>query len=89
MNPMQSPNVGVGGKDFGGKKQKMDIDEAYKKFTKRRKTAHGYSVKCSLGLWGVTAPTKAQAEREGKHYLVQYFSDGEYNTSLTMVGINS
>jgi hypothetical protein len=75
MNPMQSPNVGVGGKDFGGRE---DVDAAYKKFTKTRKTKHGYNVKCSKGLWSITAPTKDQAIREGKHYFIQYYMDGEY-----------
>lgn len=77
---MQSPNVGVGGKDFGGKKQKMEIDAAYKKFTTHKKTQYGYEISCAKGLWGVCAPTADQADREAKHYFVQYFSDGEYST---------
>lgn len=57
-----------------------NIDEAYDKFTKHKKTKHGYEISCTKGLWGITAATKEQAEREAKHYFVQYFSDGEYNT---------
>ena len=56
----------------------MDIDEAYEKFTKHKKTKHGYQIDCVKGLWGVTAPTKKEAEREAKHYFWQYFEDGEY-----------
>ena len=58
----------------------MDIEEAFKKFTNRRRCKDGFSVKCKLGLWGVFAPTKEQAMKEAMYYFVQYFNDGEYST---------
>ena len=56
---------------------KPELKEAYKKWTVRRKTKHGYTVKCRKGLWGVESPTKDGAEREGRHYFALYFSDGD------------
>jgi hypothetical protein len=57
----------------------MSIDEAFKKFTRRKRTKTGYEIKCTKGLWGVCAPTKAQAENEARHYFRQYYEDGEYS----------
>ena len=57
----------------------MDIHEAFKKYTKTKKTATGYEVKCAKGLWGVHAPTEAEAMNEARHYFRQYFEDGEYS----------
>ena len=54
------------------------MDEAYKKWTVRRKSKHGYIVRCKKGLWGVEAPTKEESEREARHYFALYFGDGEY-----------
>ena len=56
----------------------MDIDAAFKLNTSKRRTKDGYSVKCKLGLWAVTAPTEQEALREAKHCFAQYFDDGEY-----------
>ena len=38
-----------------------------------------YSIKCKKGLWAVFAPTKEIAEREARHYFIQYYGDGEYS----------
>ena len=54
----------------------------YKKWTVRKKTKHGYMVKCRKGLWRVDAPTKEDAEREAQHYFALYFGDGEYVESV-------
>lgn len=35
MNPMQAPNVGVGGKDHGHRKKVVSIEEAKRKRRKR------------------------------------------------------
>jgi len=51
----------------------------FEKYTKRKRTKLGYSIECVKGLWGVTAPNVATAEREAKHYFIQYYRDGEYN----------
>ena len=55
-----------------------DMDAAYRKWTVRGKTKHGYSIRCKKGLWAVAGPTKEIAERDAKHYFAQYFCDGEY-----------
>ena len=51
---------------------------AWTKHTSLVKTKTGYSAKCKKGLWRVDAPTKEQAEKEGRYYFSQYFLDGEY-----------
>ncbi len=59
--------------------RRSDIDESFKRHTTYKKTKSGHKIDCSKGLWGVIAPTKAEAEREARHYFVQYLADGEYN----------
>ena len=56
----------------------MNMYEAYREFTIRRKTDFGYMVKCKKGLWRVDARTKEAAEREARHYFMLYFNGGEY-----------
>ena len=57
----------------------MKIDDGFKAFTKHKKDEFGFCVDCALGLWGVSAPTQEEAEREARHYFVQYWGDGEYD----------
>ena len=45
----------------------------------RTENIDGYEIRCVLGLWGVYAATKEDAEREARHYFAQYYSDGEYD----------
>lgn len=47
------------------------------------RTCRGRSIRCCLGLWGVSAPDAATAEREARHYWMQYFEDGEYQKHLS------
>lgn len=47
------------------------------------RTCGGRSIRCCLGLWGVSAGDKATAEREALHYWTQYFEDGEYQKHLS------
>ena len=37
-----------------------------------------WECSCNIGLWGVYAPSKREAELEGFNYFVQYWQDGEY-----------
>ena len=60
-------------------KEAVELDKAFKRFTKHKKTKHGYKVDCVMGFWGVIAPTKEEALREARHYFRQYFDDGEYD----------
>ena len=55
------------------------MDGVFKKFTRYEHTEFGHEINCIKGLWGVTAPTKEQAENEAKHYFWLYFGDGEYD----------
>lgn len=48
----------------------------------RKKKKDGYAIECKLGLWGVDAPTKKEAENEAKYYFSQYKLDGEYSSIL-------
>lgn len=49
----------------------------------RKKTKSGYyEIECKLGLWGVMAPTKKEAENEAKYYFSQYKLDGEYSSII-------
>lgn len=63
----------------------MNVFEAYEKCIKRKydATYDRYSVDCSLGLWGVEAPTEAAAEIQAAHYFAQYYADGEYKEFLS------
>lgn len=47
------------------------------------RTCGGRSIRCCLGLWAVSAPDKATAERKARHYWQQYFGDGEYQKHLS------
>lgn len=47
------------------------------------RTCRGRSIRCCLGLWSVSAPDRATAEREARHYWLQYFTDGEYEKHLS------
>lgn len=55
-----------------------ELESAYKKWTVTRQTKTGYSVRCKKGLWRVDAPDLESADREGRNYFWQYFTDGEY-----------
>lgn len=45
-----------------------------------RKQKNGRQIyECPKGLWSVSSPERAVAEREARHYFQQYYSDGEYN----------
>ena len=54
----------------------------FKENTKTKKVDGRFCIDCRLGLWGVSASTKAEAEREAMHYFVQYLSDGEYDQPM-------
>ena len=41
-----------------------------------------WSIDCKLGLWGVKASTRIEAEREAYNYFWQYKSDGEYSSII-------
>jgi hypothetical protein len=38
-----------------------------------------HHIDCIKGLWGVNAENLQDAEREAKHYFIQYYGDGEYS----------
>jgi hypothetical protein len=46
------------------------------------RSCKGRSIRCRLGLWAVSAPDAATADREARHYWQQYMADGEYKTLL-------
>ena len=48
----------------------------------RKKLKDGYRIDCKMGCWGVTAPTKKEAEHEAKYYFSQYKLDGEYSSII-------
>ena len=48
----------------------------------RKKLKSAYEIQCKMGLWGVIAPTKKEAEQEAKYYFSQYKLDGEYSSIL-------
>jgi hypothetical protein len=55
-------------------------DEAFDKCVTR--SHGGKSIDCRLGLWGIHACNIEDAEREARHYWIQYFRDGEYDALL-------
>jgi hypothetical protein len=38
-----------------------------------------------LGLWGVDCPNMETAQREARHYFIQYYLDGEYDALLSEI----
>ena len=54
------------------------MNNEFEKNTNYKISRFGHEINCIKGLWGVCAPTKAQAESEAMHYFMQYFEDGEY-----------
>lgn len=42
-----------------------------------------YEIKCKLGLWAVTGPSKESVEDHAMHYWIQYWTDGEYAKLIT------
>lgn len=45
-------------------------------------TGNRHRFDCPKGLWGVDAGCKEEAEREARHYFMQYDADGEYDGTL-------
>jgi len=41
-----------------------------------------WNIDCKLGLWGVSAFNRMDADREAFHYWQQYASDGEYSSII-------
>ena len=50
---------------------------------KVRHVGQRVQIRCRLGLWSVEATNLAVAEREARHYWVQYWKDGEYDSLLS------
>jgi len=61
----------------------VGISELFDKCVVR--TCGGRSIRCRLELWSVFAPDAAIAEREARHYWIQYFEDGEYQKHLSNI----
>lgn len=58
---------------------KSVFEDAFKKNTTYKKTRSFHEITCNKSLWAVCSLTKAQAEREARHYFAQYYADGEYD----------
>lgn len=57
-----------------------EIDDCFIKNTETKMMKNGrVEIHCKRGLWGVDAPTYAEAMHEAKHYFIQYYEDGEYD----------
>ena len=56
----------------------MTFDELFNKCTTTTKRGDKYHIACKKRLWGVTAPTREEAEKEARWYFYLYLSDGEY-----------
>jgi hypothetical protein len=54
-----------------------------------RRRRNGRTIRCRLGLWRVDATTVEQAEREARHYWVQYHADGEYRSLLSNMKLSN
>lgn len=65
-----------------------EIDASFKANTTIKKNRHGWDISCNKGLWGVSCKSKKACMREARHYFIQYFSDGEYNTLQKEININ-
>ena len=56
------------------------LDDIFEKCVTRRDK--GTQIDCKLGLWGVGSRNKDSLERNARHYWIQYYRDGEYNSLL-------
>lgn len=56
------------------------LNDEFEKCVKR--SEGGRSIDCKLGLWGITSYSPESAEREARHYWIQYYQDGEYDQLL-------
>jgi hypothetical protein len=55
------------------------FDKSFNKNTILTKLKGRWECECKKGLWSVSAPTKKEANKVGRHYFQQYLFDGEYD----------
>ena len=56
----------------------VTLDKLFDRCVVRKSGDGCYEIKCKLGLWGVTGPSRKSVEDEARHYWIQYYQDGEY-----------
>ena len=57
----------------------MSIDEAWAKFTTRKKICKYWEISCNKGNWKVQGSDLEKVTSEAMHYFQQYYSDGYYD----------
>jgi len=60
------------------------LDAIFEKCVKR--SDRGRQITCKLGLWGVGSRDTDSLERNARHYWIQYYRDGEYDSLIDMAG---
>lgn len=60
----------------------MKLEEFFERCVTRKVKAGELTTSCKLGLWAVSGQHHTKVEREARHYWIQYFNDGEYNSLL-------
>ena len=60
----------------------MSIDEAWAKFTTRKKICKYWEISCNKGNWKVQGPDLKKVTNEAMHYFQQYYSDGYCDGSV-------
>ena len=65
--------------------QTIDSSDLFDRCTTTRRLDRGkrVEVRCRLGLWSVETSNLATARAQAKHYWVQYWQDGEYDSLLS------
>lgn len=53
----------------------------FKQNTRRRTQKNGnLIIRCKRGLWSCEGPDHDEVERQARHYFLQYYQDGDYET---------
>lgn len=57
------------------------LNTIFKQNTRRRTLKSGsLIIRCKRGLWSCEGPDHDEVERQARHYFLQYYQDGEYET---------
>lgn len=63
---------------------RAEADAIYEQCITRTQQDNRVEIKCKLGQWCVSAGDPAVAEREARHYFIQYYGDGIYADLLEL-----
>jgi len=60
-----------------------ELDSLFYRCVNKRRVEQNVQIGCRLGLWYVESPNETVAELIARHYWIQYWQDGEYESLLS------